>query len=78
MDELPGEGLEPTLCLQKRILNPPRLPFRHPGAGRDNVPRGPGWVKAKVVQGGSAAPCGLLFGRSVSKVGSGAFPGGFG
>ena len=23
------KGLEPPLCHQKRILNPPRLPFRH-------------------------------------------------
>lgn len=23
------KGLEPPLCCQKRILSPPRLPFRH-------------------------------------------------
>ncbi len=28
---MPEGGLEPPLCLQKRILNPPRLPFRHSG-----------------------------------------------
>jgi hypothetical protein len=28
---LPREGLEPTLPCRKRILSPPRLPFRHLG-----------------------------------------------
>ena len=28
---LPREGLEPTLLCRKRILSPPRLPFRHLG-----------------------------------------------
>src|SRR5215468_9574599 len=28
---MPGEGVEPTRLLGQRILNPPRLPFRHPG-----------------------------------------------
>ena len=28
---MPGVGLEPTLPCGKRILSPPRLPFRHPG-----------------------------------------------
>lgn len=28
---MPKGGLEPPLCLQKWILNPPRLPFRHFG-----------------------------------------------
>ena len=28
---VPKAGLEPALLLQKRILNPPRLPFRHLG-----------------------------------------------
>ena len=30
---MPREGLEPTRCCQQRILSPPRLPFRHLGAG---------------------------------------------
>ena len=28
---MPREGLEPTLPFEKRILSPPRLPFRHLG-----------------------------------------------
>ncbi len=28
---MPRVGLEPTLPCGKRILSPPRLPFRHPG-----------------------------------------------
>ena len=28
---VPGEGLEPSLSNEKRILSPLRLPFRHPG-----------------------------------------------
>ena len=28
---VPGAGFEPTLPCGKRILSPPRLPFRHPG-----------------------------------------------
>ena len=28
---VPREGVEPTLSLEKRILSPPRLPFRHLG-----------------------------------------------
>ena len=28
---VPRERLELSLCRQKRILNPPRLPFRHRG-----------------------------------------------
>ena len=31
---VPGVGLEPTHCHQYRILNPARLPFRHPGTER--------------------------------------------
>jgi hypothetical protein len=33
---LPREGLEPTLPRGKRILSPPRLPFRHLGPFTDN------------------------------------------
>ncbi len=44
---LPREGFEPTLPSGKRILSPPRLPFRHlgtPGARRQlgQVERGRG------------------------------------
>ena len=29
---VPGAGFEPTiLVMRKRILSPPRMPFRHPG-----------------------------------------------
>src|SRR6187200_2577509 len=28
---VPGEGVEPSRCCQRRILSPLRLPFRHPG-----------------------------------------------
>jgi hypothetical protein len=28
---MPEEGLEPTPPCEERILNPPRLPFRHSG-----------------------------------------------
>ena len=28
---VPVKGLEPPLPLEKRILSPPRLPFRHTG-----------------------------------------------
>ena len=31
---MPKVGVEPTPCFQERILNPPRLPFRHFGRGR--------------------------------------------
>lgn len=31
---VPRVGLEPTRCRHHRILNPARLPFRHPGNRR--------------------------------------------
>ena len=31
---VPGEGVEPSRCRQRRILSPLRLPFRHPGRVR--------------------------------------------
>ncbi len=32
---VPRVGFEPTLPIGKRILSPLRLPFRHPGLGRE-------------------------------------------
>lgn len=30
---MPKEGLEPSIRCRKRILSPPRIPFRHSGLG---------------------------------------------
>ena len=49
---VPGVGLEPTRACAQRILSPPRLPFRHPGArswyrnGRAIKGAAPGGAKA--------------------------------
>ena len=37
---IPEEGLEPTHPCGQRILSPPRLPFRHSGAGKSLHNRG--------------------------------------
>ena len=36
---VPREGIEPTLPFGKRILSPPRLPFRHLGTLHINCPQ---------------------------------------
>ena len=45
---VPREGVEPTLSLEKRILSPPRLPFRHLGTavGRTRLIQGETGSKA--------------------------------
>ena len=48
---MPREGLEPTLPYRKRILSPPRLPFRH--LGRDKKAAG----GFEPPHGGFADPC---------------------
>ena len=42
---VPKAGLEPALLLQKWILNPPRLPFRHLGLIAHHLTRPFGGVK---------------------------------
>jgi hypothetical protein len=42
---VPKAGLEPALLLQKWILNPPRLPFRHLGLIVHHLTRPFGGVK---------------------------------
>ncbi len=43
---VPGEGLEPSLCCQNRILNPARLPIPPPRPGEGPlVYRRDSWVQ---------------------------------
>src|SRR5690606_23160486 len=36
LSPVPGAGFEPARSCEQRILSPPRLPFRHPGAAPTN------------------------------------------
>ena len=47
---MPKVGIEPTIPCEKRILSPPRIPFRHLGQRNKKARDGP-IVKAVAVKG---------------------------